>query len=194
MSRYEERVLRTIAIALAPVIACCMTLLPISHSVAAIKSGQACSKLNLQKVVSGYKFKCIKSGTKLVWKKGAKVTSNATKNSDSTNYAFPVSSPDLELTWEGMKLWAKVIMPRESIMAGQGITGVQTRVKFGTVSLSTADSVARTSSANATINFNWDLSSVWKTFSLAPWLIYVEAELINSNGSGPMTRKEIDIP
>ncbi len=176
------------------VVVCCMTLLLISHSAAAIKSGQACSKLNLKKVVSGYNFTCIKSGTKLVWKKGAKATSTDKKNSNSTNYAFPVSSPDLELTWEGMKLWAKVIMPPESIMAGQGINGVKARVKFGTVSLSTADSVARTSSANAAVNFNWDLSTVWKTFSLAPWLIYVEAELMNSNGSGPMTRKEIDIP
>lgn len=40
---------------------------------AAVKAGATCPKLNTTTIVSGYKYKCVKSGKKLVWGKGVKV-------------------------------------------------------------------------------------------------------------------------
>ena len=40
---------------------------------ASVKAGATCSKLNSTEIVSGYKYTCVKSGKKLIWKKGAKV-------------------------------------------------------------------------------------------------------------------------
>ena len=40
---------------------------------ALVKAGAKCSKLNSSEIVSGYKYTCVKSGKKLIWKKGAKV-------------------------------------------------------------------------------------------------------------------------
>ena len=43
---------------------------------AAIKAGSSCTKLNSTKTYAGYKYKCVKSGKKLVWGKGVKVVVN----------------------------------------------------------------------------------------------------------------------
>ena len=40
---------------------------------ASVKAGATCSKHNSTEIVSGYKYTCVKSGKKLIWKKGAKV-------------------------------------------------------------------------------------------------------------------------
>jgi len=61
---------------------------------AAVKSGTACKKLGITSTVSGIKFTCIKSGSKLIWNKGVKV-----KSSTPTPSAKPSTSaksqPDL---------------------------------------------------------------------------------------------------
>jgi hypothetical protein len=43
-------------------------------SFAAVKAGGICTKLNATSTSGGYKFTCIKSGKKLVWNKGVKIT------------------------------------------------------------------------------------------------------------------------
>jgi hypothetical protein len=54
----------------------CFTLAAPAHAV--VKAGSKCSKLNATSTVSGKKFTCIKSGTKLVWNKGVIVKKSAT--------------------------------------------------------------------------------------------------------------------
>ncbi|KGA18222.1 hypothetical protein GM50_9265 [freshwater metagenome] len=56
----------------------------------AVKAGAACKKLKSTTTVSGYKYTCIKSGKKLVWSKGVKVTVNAIPTPTPT----PVSTPE----------------------------------------------------------------------------------------------------
>lgn len=48
------------------------------HSVAAVKSGDKCSKLNATSTNAGKKFTCIKSGNKLIWNKGQVVKTPVT--------------------------------------------------------------------------------------------------------------------
>jgi len=165
-----------------------------TESNAAVKNGETCTKRNAQKVFGGYNFKCIKSGSKLVWRRGSQVESGASNSSGGITSPAPITTPDLEVFWEGMSLKVKVTTPRQTIMQAESISGVKSRVKFGTVAVSKTDSEYKTSTGNQTITFNWDLSSLWNTFKLAPWPITVEAELVNTSGSGPANKKEIDIP
>ena len=50
----------------------------------AVKAGASCTKLKATTTVSGYKFTCIKSGSKLVWSKGVKVAVKATPTPSAT--------------------------------------------------------------------------------------------------------------
>lgn len=168
-----------------------MTFLPISHSVAAIKSGQACSKLNLKKVVSGYNFKCIKSGTKLVWKKGAKVIDSSTDNSESASNLFPVSTPELELFWEGTFLKAKVVMPNQRIVQAERIYGIKANLIISSFQSSNWKDYAV---ANETAILIWDISGFSKNVISAPWLISVQVAFFNPSGSGPLVWRDIEIP
>ncbi len=63
-----------------------------STATAATKPGLKCSKLGSEVVESGKKFTCIKSGSKLVWDKGAKLSNSSKKSTTSTfnaeNYRF----------------------------------------------------------------------------------------------------------
>lgn len=172
----------------------CFSILPVTESVAAIKNGGTCTKLNAKKVFSGYNFKCVKSGSKLVWRRGSRVDSGSSNSAGGITSPAPVTSPDLEVFWEGMSLKVRVTTPRQTVMQAESISGVKSRVKFGTVAVSKTDSEYKTSTGNQTITFNWDLSSLWNAFKLAPWPITVEAELVNTSGSGPANKKEIDIP
>ena len=47
------------------------------HSVAAVKAGDKCSKLNATSTSAGKKYTCIKSGNKLIWNKGQVVKAPA---------------------------------------------------------------------------------------------------------------------
>jgi enterochelin esterase-like enzyme len=48
-------------------------------AIAAVKAGGACKKSGDTVVDSGYKYKCIKSGKKLIWNKGVKVVTSTVK-------------------------------------------------------------------------------------------------------------------
>ena len=72
---------------------------------AAVKAGTACTKAGLTSVSAGIKYTCIKSGKKLVWDKGVKISSTgsapapAPKPSASSNVAnvqIPEVSPETE--------------------------------------------------------------------------------------------------
>lgn len=54
----------------------------------AVKTGQPCKKINLTSIVSGFKYTCIKSGSKLIWSKGVKVILK-------TPSATPMSTPNV---------------------------------------------------------------------------------------------------
>jgi hypothetical protein len=58
-----------------------------SIATAATKPGSKCSKLGSEVVESGKKFTCIKSGSKLVWNKGIKLSSSSKNSASSTNNA-----------------------------------------------------------------------------------------------------------
>ena len=53
-------------------------LIPVSAQGATAKAGAKCTKLKSTQTVSGKKFTCIKSGSKLVWDKGVKVPVKST--------------------------------------------------------------------------------------------------------------------
>ena len=57
-------------------------------ALAAVKAGTICSSKGQIKKVSGYKYTCVKSGTKLVWSKGVKVAAKGTPT--ATNTPIPV--------------------------------------------------------------------------------------------------------
>lgn len=63
-----------------------------STATAATKPGLKCSKLGSEVVESGKKFTCIKSGSKLAWDKGIKLSNSSKKSATSTfnaeNYRF----------------------------------------------------------------------------------------------------------
>jgi hypothetical protein len=57
-------------------IGCLAFSLNLSGANAAVKAGGTCTKVNSTTIVSGYKYTCIKSGKKLVWSKGVKVSTS----------------------------------------------------------------------------------------------------------------------
>jgi hypothetical protein len=72
------------------------------HSVAAVKAGDKCSKLNATSTSAGKKYTCIKSGNKLVWNKGQVVkipvvAAAATATPAPNASASPTPSPIAEV-------------------------------------------------------------------------------------------------
>jgi hypothetical protein len=51
--------------------------LPVPANAASPKAGATCTKINQTQNVNGYKFTCLKSGKKLVWSSGSKITKPA---------------------------------------------------------------------------------------------------------------------
>ena len=51
--------------------------LPVPANAASPKAGATCTKINQSQNVNGYKFTCLKSGKKLVWSSGSKITKPA---------------------------------------------------------------------------------------------------------------------
>jgi len=64
---------------------------------AVVKAGSPCAKLNQVSTISGYKYTCIKSGNKLIWSKGTKIS---IPTPASTNLArlSPIAVMDLSAT------------------------------------------------------------------------------------------------
>ena len=58
-----------------------------STSHAAAKAGAKCTMVGSKSVVSGKTFTCIKSGTKLIWDKGVKVSTTTKQSIQSISYA-----------------------------------------------------------------------------------------------------------
>ncbi len=68
----------------------CLVLVPISAVDAIeLKAGAKCSKVGLSKISKGSRFTCVKSGKKLVWSKGQKISNSAAPNSNTK----PTPSP-----------------------------------------------------------------------------------------------------
>jgi hypothetical protein len=64
---------------------------------AAVKAGTSCSTKGQIKTVSGYKYTCNKSGTKLLWSKGVKVAAKVTPTATKTPIpAAPLSLNNLQ--------------------------------------------------------------------------------------------------
>lgn len=54
-----------------------------------IKAGATCSKVGLSKSFKGMRFTCVKSGKKLIWSKGQKISNSAAPSSNSKPTASP---------------------------------------------------------------------------------------------------------
>jgi hypothetical protein len=67
---------------------------------AAVKAGTACSKLNSTTTLGGYKYTCIKSGKKLVWSNGIKVTTTTLSPAPIKNFS------ELTTRYKDIKYWA----------------------------------------------------------------------------------------
>ncbi|MSW74230.1 MAG: hypothetical protein F2814_02820 [Actinobacteria bacterium] len=59
---------------------------------ASIKAGASCSKTGLQKIVSGKKYICIKSGRRNIWNKGVKNVKPATTNINPVAVGDPIGA------------------------------------------------------------------------------------------------------
>lgn len=81
------------------------------NAVAAVKAGDKCAKLNSTATNAGKKYTCIKSGSKLIWNNGVKVTAPAkpaaaaspaaTPEPTPSPSASPSAKPDVVLPVEG---------------------------------------------------------------------------------------------
>ena len=81
------------------------------NAVAAVKAGDKCAKLNSTAINAGKKYTCIKSGSKLIWNKGAKVAAPAkpaaaasptvTPEPTASPSASPSPKPDVVLPVQG---------------------------------------------------------------------------------------------
>jgi len=69
-----------------------MGLVTTNSSMAAVKAGGACTQLNSTTTSGGYQFSCIKSGKKLIWKKGSKASTSST-DTKTFKAAIPISLP-----------------------------------------------------------------------------------------------------
>jgi hypothetical protein len=107
----------------------------------------------------------------------------------------PDLSPTTTLRWQDTMLYARVQVPA-GIKNGQiPIEGIKARLFFGTVPISSKDSIQPiTINAAYEVNFTWELSSVWKSLMLAEWPMRVETEFYNSAGSGVKQNSEIAVP
>ncbi len=63
-----------------------------THASTTVKAGATCAKLNQSVVVGGYKYTCSKSGSKLLWKKGAHVPIATTTTTSATTTTTTTST------------------------------------------------------------------------------------------------------
>jgi len=68
------------------------SLLITNSAYGAVKQGSSCKKAGTTSTVNGLKYTCVKSGKKLVWSKGVKV-SNSCTNTNAHCYSFTDSNP-----------------------------------------------------------------------------------------------------
>lgn len=91
-----------------------MIALPMNPAAAAAKAGGACAKFKSTSIVKGYKFTCVKSGKKLVWKKGVVIpvakpvpNDSATPSPSPTPSAVAAEPSKVEVTMENFN-WTSV--------------------------------------------------------------------------------------
>jgi hypothetical protein len=84
--------------------------LPLMPANAAVKAGGACKTMGEVKTVSGFKYTCAKSGNKLVWGKGIKVSPIPTPSMSSKLITGPTGFSDLYEKRRGISsaLWTKI--------------------------------------------------------------------------------------
>ena len=104
---------------------------------AAIKAGTSCTKLNSTKTYAGYKYKCIKSGKKLVWGKGVKVL--AVKQPVQPS---PTATPSPSATPTSLPPQSETPSPTPSVTVTSTPTPTITPTKYGNCTLAKAAGVA----------------------------------------------------
>ena len=116
-------------------------LLPLTFPAnAAIKAGTTCTKLNSTKTYAGYKYKCVKSGKKLVWGKGVKVVVNKPTPSPSKPTATPTPTPSATPT--SLPPQSETPSPTPSVTVTSTPTPTITPTKYGNCTLAKAAGVA----------------------------------------------------
>lgn len=74
-------------------------------ALAAVKSGQSCSKVGATSISKGVKYTCIKSGKKLVWNKGVKMTPVIKPTPSDTSSAEQTPTPSPIPTSSPLQRW-----------------------------------------------------------------------------------------
>lgn len=77
---------------LVSVVVASLTIVSVPSSFAAAKAGAKCSKIGATEVVKSLKFTCIKSGSKLTWNKGTKVSTSIKESVNQFNAKRKASS------------------------------------------------------------------------------------------------------
>ena len=124
------------------------SLLTSTASIAAVKAGGGCSKFGSTTTSDGYQYSCIKSGSKLIWKKGVKAS--ATKNdTKSTKNSIPILLPikqDGTITFENAAdkyvdiprvAWQNV----QDVIAKNSDVGIPTKIDIGPNTIADRDSI-----------------------------------------------------
>ena len=152
-----------------------------------VKQNAKCVKLNQKTTVAKVKFQCVKSGSKLVWKK---ITPVATIDS-----VLPGVKPDLSVEFVDGKVWAKLNIPSLEYLVTNKINSVEaiiyanknsTYFKIGTLQYDFKNWNLKSGTG---VNFNWDLKGEYVGSQLA-----VEAKFENVAGQGEKALKSIVIP
>ena len=89
------------------IISLLLIIIPITSTFAAVKSGSSCSQPGSSAISGKIKFKCIKSGKKLVWSKGvtekkAPVSSETPAPKSGDSLSFMSSEPSEQITFSNL--------------------------------------------------------------------------------------------
>lgn len=122
------------------------------------------------------------------------VTSTPTPVATAKPLEVPELSPSTTLRWQDKMLYARVQVPAGIKNGPNPIEGIKARLFFGTVAISSRDSIQPITINQAyEVNFTWELSAVWQSLMKADWLMKVETEFYNSAGSGLKQTSEIAV-
>jgi hypothetical protein len=152
-----------------------------------VKQNAKCTKLNQKVTVTKVKFQCVKSGSKLVWKKVIPVA--------TIDSVVPGIKPDFTVEFLDGKVWARLNIPTPDYLVSNNIKSVEAVIyanknsaylKIGTLQY---DFTTWNTKSGNNVNFNWDLKGEYVGSQLA-----VEAKFGNIVGQGEKALKSIVIP